>query len=90
MMGQRQGVQSIKPHVVLETKETEENGGVSNNKQKKHGIVITVNEMRRYLFNERTGKLPQTLSQGNKYQVLLQKINSNSTCVEPMKNHTKD
>ena len=45
--------------------------------------------MQRTLFTDQTGKFPQTSILGNKYQMILHKIDSNSTWVDPMKNRTK-
>ena len=89
MRGQRQGVCSTKPPLVPDTTETEGKAGVSNNEQKKHDTIITVDDMQRTLFIKQTGKLPQTSSQGNKYHMILHKIDSNSTLVKPMKNRTR-
>ena len=89
MSGQRQGVRSIKPPLVLDTAEIEENGGVSNNEQKQHDILITVNDMQHNLFTDQTGKFPHTSSQDNKYHMILHEIVSHSTWFNPMKNCTK-
>ena len=45
--------------------------------------------MSRTLYTDQTRKLPRTSSHGNKYQMILPKIYSNSTWIEPMKNRTE-
>ena len=89
MRGQRKGVCSTKPPLVPDTAEIEGKAGVSNNEQKQHDTIITVDDMQRTLFTKQTVKLPQTSSQGNKYHMILHKIDSNSTWVKPMKNRNK-
>ena len=45
--------------------------------------------MSRTLYTDQTRKFPHTSIRGNKYKTILHEIDSNSTCVESMKNQTK-
>ena len=45
--------------------------------------------MSRKLYTDQTVKFLRTSSRGNKYQMILHKIDSNSTWVEPMKNRSE-
>ena len=41
------------------------------------------------MFTDQTGKLPHLSSQGNRYQMILYHVSSNSIWVEAMKNRTE-
>ena len=86
MRGQRQGVRSTKPAT-----EQEEEGKDEDEKLEpcQDNIVITIHNMSRTLYTNQNGKLLRTSRLGNKYQMILHKINSNSTWFEPMKNLTE-
>ena len=46
---------------------------------RQHDIVMTIHDMSRTLYTDQTGKFPRTSSRGNKYQMILHDIDSNST-----------
>ena len=52
---------------------------------KQHDIFVTSYEPKATIYTDQTGKFPQRSSRGNKYQMLLHDIDSNSTWVELMK-----
>ena len=56
---------------------------------RQHNIIITIHDMSRTLYTNQTRKFPHTSSRGNKYQMILHKINSNSTWVEPINNRNE-
>ena len=41
------------------------------------------------MYTDQTGKLPHRLSRGNRYKTILNKIDGNYNCIEPMKNNTE-
>ena len=41
------------------------------------------------MYNDQTGKLPQSSSQGNNYQMIIHEIDGSSTWVKVMKNRTE-
>ena len=82
MRGQRQGVRSTKPATEKEDEQV-------NIQPRQHDIVISIHDMTHTLYTDQTGKFPRTSSRGNKYQMILHEIDSNSTWVEPMKNRTE-
>ena len=41
------------------------------------------------MYTDKTGKLPHTSSQGNKYQMIIHNIDINSTWVDPIKDITE-
>ena len=86
MWGQRQGFRSTKPATEEEEEEKYEDEKLE---PCQHNIVITIHNMSRTLYTDQTRKLPRTSSHGNKYQMILPKIYSNSTWIEPMKNLTE-
>ena len=47
---------------------------------------MTVYKPKATIYTDQTGQFPSRSSPGNKYQMLLHNIDSNSTWVEPMKN----
>ena len=88
MQEQRQGVRSTKP--ATEEEEEEEEKKIDEKLElRQHDIVITIHNISRTLYIDQTGKLLQTSSRGNRYQMILHEINPNSTWVKPMKNWTK-
>ena len=88
MQEQRQGVRSTKP--ATEEEEEEEEKKIDEKLElRQHDIVITIHNISRTLYIDQTGKLLQTSSRGNRYQMILHEINPNSTWVKPMKNQTK-
>ena len=50
---------------------------------------MKVYHVKRTLFTGQTGKFPQISIRGNKYQMALHEIDSNTTWVEPMPNRTE-
>ena len=86
MRGQRQGVRSTKPATEEEKEEEDEEEKLE---PRQHDIIVTIHNMSRTLYTNPTGKFSRTSIRGNKYQMILHKINFNSTWVEPMKNLTK-
>ena len=57
--------------------------------EKKRDILIATYNPRDTMFTDQTGKFPQSSRRGNNYQIVIHKIDGNSTWVEPMKNRTK-
>ena len=57
---------------------------------KQHYIFVTSYEPKATIYTDQTGQFPQRSIRGNKYQMLLHYIDSNSTWVEPIKNKTKE
>ena len=41
------------------------------------------------MYNDQTGKLPQSSSQGNNYKMIIHEIDGSSTWVKVMKNRTE-
>ena len=56
---------------------------------KQHDIFVTTYDMRETMYTDQTGKFPYISSRGNKYQMVLHELDSNSSWVEPMKNRTE-
>ena len=77
MRNQCQGVRSTKylPHPVTERPIEEKN----------KYVLITMYELKGKIYTDQTGKLPHHFSRGNKYQMIVHKIDDNSTWIEPMK-----
>ena len=55
----------------------------------KKDIFIAVYKPRDTIYTDQTGKLPHTSSQVHNYQMVIHKIDGNSTWIEPMKNKTQ-
>ena len=51
---------------------------------RQHDFLATVYNVRNTLYSDQTGAFPQTSSRGNKYQMVMHEIDSNTTWVEPL------
>ena len=56
---------------------------------KRKDIIIALYKTRDTIYTDQNGKFPHTLIQVNNYQMVIHKIDGNSTWVEPMKNKTQ-
>eukprot|EP00804_Cyclotella_cryptica_P026336 CCRYP_007671-RA/>CCRYP_007671-RA protein AED:0.18 eAED:0.21 QI:0/0/0/1/0/0.33/3/0/1086 len=54
-----------------------------------HDIFIRTYDTHNTLYTDQTGKFPHLSSQGNRYQMILYHVDSNSIWAEPTKNKTK-
>jgi hypothetical protein len=86
MRNQRQGVRSIKIKIKVEDEKQDQDKTLP----KKHDIYIQVHNAKETVYTDQTGRLfPHVSSRGNKYQMILYHVDSNSIWVEPMKNRTE-
>ena len=56
---------------------------------KKQDIIVKVYNVRNTLYSDQTGQFPQTSIRGNKYQMCMHEINSNTRWVEALPSNTK-
>ena len=56
---------------------------------KVNDIVISMYDTNDTLFTNQTGKFPHISSRGNRYQMILYHVDSNTIWVEPTKNKTE-
>ena len=56
---------------------------------KKKDIFISIYNPRDTIYTDQTGKFPHASSRGYNYQMIIHKIDGNSTWVEPMKNKSQ-
>ena len=82
MRNQRQGVRSTQP--ATQPQDGEDYGQLALAKPKQQDFIIKIYNVQRTLYTNQTGNFSRTSSRGNKYQMFLHKIDSNSTWVEPM------
>ena len=57
--------------------------------KKEIDILIEVYKPNETMYADQTGKFPQVSSKGNRYMILLANIDSDSICMEAMKNRTE-
>ena len=79
---QRQDVSSTQP--ATQPQDDKDDGRMALAKPKQQDFIIKIYNVQRTLYTNQTGNFPRTSSRGNKYQMFLHKIDSNSTWVEPM------
>ena len=99
MRNQRQGVHSTKQRIHTEIVPTEAAATSSCEPSaiaadlpfpiykpdlKQHDISVATYDPKSTIYTDQTGQFPQRSSRGNKYQMLLHNIDSNSTCVDPI------
>ena len=82
MNSQRQGVRSTKTKDVTQMTE-------QATLPKQHDIMITTYDTNDTVYTDQTGAFPTMSSRGNRYQMILYHVNSNSIWVEPTKNKTE-
>ena len=85
MRGQRQGIRSTKTKIKIENDDTTSTEPLKT----LNDIVIKVHDTTDTIFTDQTGKFPHLSSRGNRYQMILYHVDSNSIWVEPMKNRTE-
>ena len=56
----------------------------------KQDFIIKFYNVKQTLYTHQTGKFPKTSSRGNKYQMCLHKIDSNTTWVDPLSSKTEN
>ena len=56
----------------------------------KQDFIIKVYNVKQTLYTDQTGQFPETSSRGNKYQICLHKIDSNTTWVDPLSRKTEN
>ena len=84
MKSQRQGVRSTKiTPKKQEPQETQQEQPTEND------IIIRTYDTNDTMYTDQTGKFPHTSSRGNRYQMILFHVASNSIWVEPTKNKTE-
>ena len=81
MRSQRQGVRTTQP---APPRDKNDDGHIKPAEPKKFDFIIKVYNIRETLYTDQTGQFPQTSSRGNKYQMCLHDIDSNTTWVEPL------
>ena len=87
MRSQRQGLRSTQPdHSPRDNTET---GQVTPAEPQKQEFIIKVYNVKQTLYTDQTGKFPETSSRGNKSQMCLHEIDSNTTWVEPLSSKTE-
>ena len=83
MRNQRQGVRSTKTKVTAPTTTPETPAPTDND------VFVKVYDTQNTIFTDQTGKFPHLSSRGNRYQMILYHVASNSIWVEAMKNRTE-
>ena len=83
MRGQSQHVQPTNP-----TPEPD-NATPTKAEPRQHDYLVTVYNVRNTLYSDQMGAFLQTSIRGNKYQMVMHKIDSNTTWVEPLPIKTK-
>jgi len=96
MESQRQNVRSTRRKNKLEPKEVEikiEPGegeeDAKKNVEEENDIMIDVYDTNDTIYTDQAGKFPSVSSQGNRYQMILTHIDTNSIWVEATKNKTE-
>ena len=57
--------------------------------EKQHNIFVTTYKMHETMFTDQTDKFPHIFSCDDRHKMVLHKIDSNSSWIDPMKNRTK-
>ena len=87
MKNQRQGVRSTK---VIYPQKTQLNCEAKLHPQEKQrNVFLTVYDPKETIYTDQTGIFLHRYILGNKYQMILHKIDGNSTWIEPMNNKTE-
>ena len=86
MSSQRQGVRSTRPAL---PRDNAKEVHLTPTEKKHQDFIVKVYNVKQTLYSEQTGQLPETSSRGNKYQMCLHEIDSNTTWVEPMLSRTE-
>ena len=79
------GVRSTKEKFVVQD---ENNEAIPRTKQ--HDLYVCLDQVKDTIYTDQTGEFPITSSRGNKYIMIMCKIDGNAVLVEPMKNKTED
>ena len=85
MRSQRQGVQSTQPAL---PRDNAKDGQVTPAEPQKQDFIIKVYNVNQTLYTNQTGQFLETSSRGNKYQICLHEIYSNTTWVDPLSSKT--
>ena len=83
MKSQRQGVRFTKKKPETDTQPDQEP------LPKKDNVMIRTYDTHDTMFTDQTGKFPHLSSRGNRYQMIMYHVDSNSIWVEPTKNKTE-
>ena len=88
MQGTRQGFRSTKIRVKQEVDITNE-PNEQEPLMKKHDILVKTFDTADFLYTDQTGAFPCISGSGNRYQMILYHVDSNTIWVEPFKNKTE-
>ena len=86
MHSQRQGVRSTQPDP---PRDDAEDRHLTPAEPKHQDFIAKIYNVKQTLYSDQTGQFPETSSHGNKYQMFLHEIDSNTTWVESMTSRTK-
>ncbi len=84
MRGQQQGVRSIKKKPLDAFPDTP----AIPPHESKRDIFICIYELEKTMYSDQTGCFPQVSSLGNKYIMIIQDVDSNSSWAEAFKDNT--
>ena len=76
-------------HAARPPRNDAEDGQTTPAEPQKHDFIIKVYNVKQTLYTDQTGQFPETSSRGNKYQMCLHEIDSNTTWVEPLSSKTE-